>query len=178
MKPCKIIDEMKTSFALMLILAIAILSGCVTGKNGLVLDLVGPSPDQPATANSTNGTLLVYSAYDVNADFAGRNRRSPEYSDYKILTTDGNLLQIVHNNSGTILQDPLAVELPPGKYRVVAHSNGYGYVTVPIVIMSRQITIMHLEGDGFWPDESAFNKTNAVRLPGGVIVGWKAAPEL
>lgn len=151
------------------------LSACVSGKNGLVLDTVGPAPTQPWVANSTNGTLVVYSVYDVNADFAGRDRRSPEYSDYRIFTTDGKKLREVHNNSGTILQDPLAVELPPGKYRVVAHSNGYGYVTVPIVIASRLYTIVRLEGDGFWPDESAFNKTNAVRLPDGVIVGWKAS---
>ena len=170
---------MKAFFTLMLILAIAVLSGCATGKNGLALDPVGPSPDQPATVNSTNGTLLVYSAYDVNADFAGRDRRSPEYSDYKILTTDGNLLQKVHNNSGTILQDPVAVELSPGKYHVVAHVNGYvRYVAVQVVIASRQTTVLHLEGGGFWPDESAFNQTNAVRLPDGVVIGWKAVPNL
>ena len=171
-------QTMKTVLILMSAVAGALLSGCVTGKNSLVLDTVGPAPTQPRTANSINGTLVVYSAYDINADFAGRDRRSPEYSDYKIFTADGKMLEKVHNNSGTILQDPLAVELPPGKYRVVAHSNGYGYVTVPIVIASRQSTIVHLEGDGFWPDESAFNKTNAVRLPDGVIVGWKAAPEV
>jgi uncharacterized lipoprotein YajG len=171
-------QTMKTVFILMSAVAGALLSGCATGKNSLVLDTVGPAPTQLRTANSINGTLVVYSAYDINADFVGRDRRSPEYSDYKIFTANGKMLEKVHNNSGTILQDPLAVELPPGKYRVVAHSNGYGYVTVPIVIASRQYTIVHLEGDGFWPDESAFNKTNAVRLPDGVIVGWKAAPEL
>jgi hypothetical protein len=171
-------EAMKTVFTLMSAVAGVLLSGCVTGKNSLVLDTVGPAPTQPWVANSINGILVVYSAYDTNPDFAGRDRRSPEYSDYEIFTTHGKMLQKVHNNSGTILQNPQAVELPPGEYRVVAHSNGYGYVTVPIVITPRQYTIMHLEGDGFWPDESAFNKTNAVRLPDGVIVGWKAAPEL
>jgi hypothetical protein len=169
---------MKTVFTLMSAVTGVLLSGCVTGKNSLVLDTVGPAPTQSWVANSTTGMLVVYSAYDINADFAGRDRRSQEYSDYKIFTTDGKMLQKVHNNSGTILQDPLAVNLPPGKYRVVANSNGYGYVTVPIVITPRQYTVVHLEGDGFWPDESVFNKTNAVRLPDGVIIGWKAAPEL
>ncbi len=178
MNPCKIIDAMKAFFTLTLISAIAVLSGCATGKNGLALDPVGPSPDQPATVNSTNGTLLVYSAYDVNADFAGRDRRSPEYSDYKILTIDGNLLQKVHNNSGTILQEAVPVELSPGKYHVMAHSNGYGYLVVPVVIAAGQTTTLHLEGDGFWPNESAFNQTNAVRLPDGVVIGWKAATNL
>ena len=94
---------MKTVFILMSAVAGALLAGCVTGKNSLVLDAVGPAPTQPRAANSINGTLVVYSAYDINADFAGRNRRSPEYSDYKIFTADGEMLEKVHNNSGTIL---------------------------------------------------------------------------
>ncbi len=178
MKPCKIIDAMKTFFVLMLVLAITFLSGCVTDKNGVAFDPVGPSPNQPAADNATNGTLVVYSAYEVNADFNARDPNSPEYSDYKILTTDDRLLQKVHNNSGTILQEAVPVELSPGKYHVMAHSNGYGYVVVPIVIAAGQTTTLHLEGDGFWPNESAFNQTNAVRLPDGVVIGWKAATNL
>jgi hypothetical protein len=170
---------MKTSFALMLILATAFLSGCATGKNGLVLDPAGPAPNQPTTAHSTNGTLVVYSAFKRNADFSSRDPNSPEYSDYKIFTTDGKLLQKVHNNDGTILQGPVSVELSLGKYNVMIHANGYGrYVVAPIVIAAGQTTILHLEGGGFWPDESAFNKTNAVRLPDGLVIGWKVAPDL
>jgi hypothetical protein len=166
---------MKTYFTLTAILAAALLSGCATGKSGLALDTVGPPLPQPTAAISTNGTLVVYSAYEVNADFNVRDPNRPEYSDYKILTADGKLLQKVHNNSGTILQDAVPVALPPGKYNVVARANGYGYVTVPIMIVPQQNTILHLEGGSSWPDESAFNQTNAVRLPDGLIVGWKAA---
>jgi hypothetical protein len=175
----KIINAMKTYFAVVAIIAGAFLSGCTTDKNEPVLDTVGPSPDQPLAANSTSGTLVVYSAYEVNADFAARDHRSPIYSDYNILAADGKLLKKVHNNSGTILQCPVAVELSPGKYHVVAHANGYaGYLAVPVVIASLQTTILHLEGDGFWPDKAAFNQTNAVRLPDGRIIGWKAVPDL
>jgi hypothetical protein len=88
------------------------------------------------------------------------------------------LLQKVHNNSGTILQDAVPVELPPGEYKVIALANGYGFVTVPVRIEPHQNTILHLEGGGFWPDESVFNQTNAVRLPDGLIIGWKAASDL
>ena len=87
-------------------------------------------------------------------------------------------MQRVHNNSGTILQDAVPVALPPGKYNVVARANGYGYVTVPVMILAQQNTILHLEGGGFWPNESAFNHTNAVLLPDGVVIGWKAATNL
>ncbi|HEY1717050.1 MAG TPA: hypothetical protein VGH42_02000 [Verrucomicrobiae bacterium] len=161
----------------MLIVAGSFLSGCATGKNGTVLDTVGPSLPQPA-AISTNGTLVVYSAYEVNADFNARDPNRPEYSDYRIFTTDEKLLQRVRNNSGTILQDPLSVQLPPGKYNVIARANGYGYLTIPVIIAARQNTILHLEGGGSWPHEPASNQTNAVRLPDGQVIGWKVATNL
>jgi len=168
--------DMKTYFALMLIVASALLSGCATGKNGLALDTVGPPPHQPTAASSTNGMLVVYSAIRRNADFNALDPNRPEYSDYRIFTTDGKLIQRVHNNSGTILQDPVSLKLPPGKYNVIARANGYGYVTVPVIIETQQSTILHLEGGGSWPNESEFNQTNAVRLPDGQIIGWKATP--
>jgi hypothetical protein len=155
----------------------ALLSGCATG-NRLALDTVGPSLPQPPVANSTDGILTVYSAYEVNADFNSRDPDLPEYSDYKILTADGKPLQRVPNNSGTILQDPMPVELPPGKYRVIASDNGYGNVTVPVMIETQQSTVLHLEGGGLWSGESAFNQTNVVHLPDGQIIGWKAAASL
>lgn len=139
-----------------------------------MLDPVGPSVSSSKTKNSTNGTLTVYSAYEVNADFNARDPNRPEYSDYKICRPDGMLLQRVHNNSGTILQGVVPVVLPAGKYQVEARANGYGFVIVPVIIKANQNTVLHLEGGGFWPDESVFNQTNAVRLPDGFIVGWKA----
>ncbi len=148
-----------------------LLAGCATGKGGIILDAIGPVPGQPAAISSTNGTLMVYSAYEANADFNSRDPYRPEYSDYRIFSTDGKLLQRVHNNSGTIFQDPLPVELSAGKYLVIARANGYGYVTVPVIIEARRSTVLHLEGDHSWPDESVFNQTNAVRLPDGQIVG-------
>lgn len=169
---------MKISLTLLAIAVGALLSGCATGKNGLALDTVGPPLPQPMAAISTNGTLVVYSANEVNADFNARDPNRPEYSDYKILTTDGKLLQRVHNNSGTILQDVVPVQLPPGKYNVIARANGYGYLTIPVIISAQQITMLHLEGGGSWPDESVFNQTNAVRLPDGQIIGWKIATSL
>jgi hypothetical protein len=166
---------MKYYFGLILIVAGLFSSGCTTEINGLALDPVGPSPDQPHTTTSTNGILVVYSAFKRNADFDSRASNSPEYSDYKILTTDGRLLRKVHNNSGTILQEVVPVELSPGEYHVMAHANGYArYVVIPVIIKSRQTSVVHLEGNGFWPETSSFNKTNAVRLPDGVIIGWKA----
>jgi len=157
------------------ILAIGtLLSGCAGEKDRLVLDPVGPRFPRISAGNLQNGTLVVYSAYDVGASWTARDPRRPVFSDYKIFAPDGNLLRAVHNNSGTILQDAVPVELPAGKYRVVANANGYGRVTIPVVIESRQTTVLHLEGGGSWSNEAQFNQTNAVRLPDGLIVGWRA----
>ncbi|HLX68092.1 MAG TPA: hypothetical protein VKV04_00555 [Verrucomicrobiae bacterium] len=169
---------MKVVYFSLTVAAGVLLSGCATGKSGLVLGTVGPVPSQTEVARSADGTLVVYSAYRVNADFNSRDPYRPEYSDYQIYTTGGRLLHRVHNNSGTLLQDPAAVELPAGNYRIVARANGYGYVTVSVVVEAKQTTLLHLEGGNAWPDKPAFNQTNVVRLPDGRIIGWRASSNL
>ena len=149
-----------------------LLTGCAA-RNRLVLDPVGPPSSQPVAVGSNLGTLVVYSAYEVNADFNARDPYRPEYSDYKIFYSEGRLRQKVHNNSGTILQEPAKMELPAGRYQVMARANGYGIVTVPILIEAGKNTVIHVEG-GFWSNASGFNQTNAVRLPDGQVIGWKA----
>jgi hypothetical protein len=169
---------MKEIFILSMVTAGVLFSGCAMGKSGLVLDTVGPMPGQTGAANSINGRLVVYSAEEVGADFNSRDPYRPEYSDYSIYATDGHLLRRVRNDSGTILQDPMTVRLPPGKYTIKAKANGYGYVTVPVVIQVRQTTVLHLEGGDGWSDDSVFNQTNAVRLPDDQIVGFKDTSNL
>jgi hypothetical protein len=166
---------MKTFIPSLLMAAGVLLSGCASNPNGLVVDPVGPALSQPMTADATSGTLVVYSAYKRNADFNSRDSNRPEYSDYRILTADGHLLRRVRNNSGTIFQDAVTETLAPGKYNVSARANSYGYLTVPVVIEAQHSTILHLEGGSPWPDASVFNQTNAVQLPDGQIIGWKAA---
>ncbi len=151
-----------------------LLSGCVGDRSGLVIDPVGPRFPQSSAVNSRTGARVVYYASEGGANWNARDPRRPVYSDYKIFSVEGNFLQAVHNDSGTMLQEAVPVELPPGKYRVVASANGYGHLTIPVVIKAGQTTMLHLEGGGSWPDESAFNQTNAVRLPDGQIIGWRA----
>lgn len=164
---------MKTFFPLLIAAAGALLSGCATSQHGLTLAPVGPAP--AITGNSSSGNLVVYSAMKRNADFNRRDLYRPEYSDYKILTASGDLLRNVHNNTDTIFQDVVSVALPPGNYQIVARANGYGYVTVPVIVAAKHDTILHLEGGYAWSDESVFNQTNATRLPDGRVVGWSAA---
>lgn len=155
-------------------LATALLAGCATANHGLILDAVGPGP-ATGEGSATNGTLMVYSAYLANADFSMRDPYRHEYSDYRIYTPDGVLLQAVHNNSGTILQRPQRIDLAPGDYRVLAQANGFGLVTVPVTLQAGLDTIVHLEGGYKWPNQFGASQTNAVRLPDGEIVGWRGA---
>lgn len=162
-----------------LLLAVAgagiLLSGCATGNQGVVLSPVGPGPGPWRSPSAADGALVVFSAYEANADFNRRDPYRQEFSDYQILSASGKFLRQVHNDSGSILQRPLGVELPVGSYRVVAQANGYGTVTVPVTIEAGRDTILHLEGDVKWPNQFGLNQTNAVCLPHGEIVGWKSS---
>lgn len=166
---------MKTNIILAAAGAAMLLSGCATSNHGLVLDSVGPDPSAAANTGGSTGTLLVYSAYEANADFNSRDSHRREFSDYRILNTDGQLRQWVHNNSGTILQRPQPVELPTGAYRVEAQANGYGMVTVPVTVEAGHETIVHLEGGVRWSGQFGKDQATAVRLPDGEVVGWKSA---
>jgi hypothetical protein len=164
---------MKTFLPMMSLAAGTLFSGCATNHNGIALAPVGPAR-QPTASGAATGSLVVYSAYKRNADFNSRDNNRQEYSDYQILAADGHLLRKVHNNSGTVFQDVVSVNLPPGQYSVVARANGYGYLTVPVMVEVDHSTVLHLEGGDKWGDESLFNQTNSVRLPDGQIVGYRA----
>jgi hypothetical protein len=150
-----------------------LLSGCAFHQRELVLDPVGPPPSA-ASATASQGSLLVFSAFDPTPDL----NRSPyrrQYTDYKILSADGKqLVARVCNDNGLLLEGPRKVDLPAGTYRVLARANGYGTATVPVVIRSGQTTTLHLEGSVWWPKSTGIFQANPVRLPGGEIAGWRA----
>ena len=153
--------------------SLLLMIGCQTHKPGLVLDPVGPPPGLSPTSDAI-GSLLVFSAFDVNAGFYAVKKRV--HTDYEILSRDGSPVRKVHNDTGTILEGPVQVELPSGYYRIVARANGYGEVTVPVAIKGAKTTVVHLEGGGSWRNRAEMIRANAVRLPDGRVVGWRAAP--
>lgn len=167
---------MKTRRTLAILFTATLWSGCAASQPGLTLTPVG-SPAVQSAVTDDKGTLVVFSAYDVTAASPGDHEHRHHYSDYKILSQDGKLLQTVHNDSNTVLREATRVKLLPGTYRVVAQANGYGVVTVPVVIEKNQVTTVHLEGGGLWENDIAQNQANVVRLPDGRIVGWRAAEE-
>ena len=152
-----------------LLLAVLPLTGCAS--NALVLAPVGP-PVFHSRAGAAS-SLVVFSAYDQGAHFNDLPYRRV-HSDYRILTTDGKLLQNVHNDNSTAVGGPKEVLLPAGRFQVVARANGYGAVTVPVVIGTNQTTTVHLEGGNPWGSKAPSEQANPVRLPDGEIVGWRA----
>lgn len=161
----------------LLALALAFVVGCASPKNPLVLDPIGPGPHSGAT-NGAQGLLVVFSAFDPTPDL----NRSPyrrRYTDYQVLSADGNrIVQVVQNNRETLLNSPPPVALPAGSYRVVARANGYGTITAPVVIKPGQTTTVHLEGSVWWPRSSPIFASNPVRLPKGEIAGWRAEADV
>lgn len=64
-------------------------TGCVSQQHRLGLDPIGPPNPQSAEAGS-NGTLVVFSAFDPHADF-NNLPYVRHYTDYKITSADGTL---------------------------------------------------------------------------------------
>jgi len=125
----------------------ALAAGCASHAAKVALSPMGP--DRPASVPVVDhaGTLVVYSAFDDNPDFNRRDFYQRAYTDYVIRTDTGHLLRRVQNDSGTIVLEPAAVNLPAGRYLVQADANGLGEVTVPVVIAPKQLTSVHLEAD-------------------------------
>jgi hypothetical protein len=166
---------MKLVIPTSLLVAVVTVAGCAAPQHALVLDPIGPPESQSVGAGS-NGTLVVFSAFDSHADFNDLPYLR-HYTDYRITRQDGKLVQTVHNDSGTPSDHPRKVQLPVGTYDVVARANGYGVVTVPVIIRANQVTTVHLEGGSAWWSRSQLKQSNPVRLPDGRIVGWRAGPD-
>jgi hypothetical protein len=163
--------DMKLYHALFLVSGIVFVQGCVSSRNHLVLDAVGPAPGANHLAGP-KGVLMVYSAFDQLAHFSGSIYRR-YHTDYKIMSEDGKVLQNVRNDAGGVMEDPRPVELQVGRYRIVARANGYGWVTVPVLVVAHEVTIVHLEGGSAWANDKPL-ASNSVQLPDGRIAGWRA----
>lgn len=152
------------------------LAGCATASAPLVLAPVGPAPAASASGAAT-GTLVVYTPFDPRPHFTDVDPDRQHHTDYTLQGPDGRLIRRVHNDTGTVLDGPVAVALPPGSYRVLAEANGWGEVVVPVIIAARRETCVHLEGGGAAPRADQASPADLVRLPDGQVVGWAATRE-
>ncbi len=159
---------MKASFLFISACCLVLASGCAFNPEPLALPAVGPEHITDATT-AGNGSLIVYSAWDALG-----NRYRRDHSDYKILALDGTLIRRVTNAICFNDDDPVRVELPAGRYQVLAMSENAGKVNVPIVICEGQTTFVRLDCyDALRP--SSVGDREVVKLPDGEIVGWAAA---
>ena len=154
-------------------LILALLSACMQSSQPLTLAAVGPAPLPSPTVT---GSLVVYSAYDTHPSANPVDENDRRYTDYKIFTDspERQLVKSVDNRADVFGDNPATVELPPGRYLVQALSNGHSFVNIPVIIAVDRSTIIHLEGGSPWPANAGFTEANAVRLPGGQIIGWRA----
>ena len=145
---------------------IAVLSGCTTAPPTVIRDTVGPAL---ARAQARNGTLMVYSgtAWMTNNDDgpALLVHTSYEIGD----RTDGALIKQVVNGD----DEPERVTLPEGHYTVVAQSDNFGTVIVPVAVEAGKTTALHLEREKDWRISTKAG-TDLVRLPNGQPIGIRA----
>lgn len=146
-----------------------VLTGCSTTP--VVLDPVGPPPPG-ATAPLHQGYLKVFTTTEARKD--GEDTYYP-HSGYHIYTASGVRWKYVPNRIDVTDESPMVVVIPVGNYKVVARADGYGRITVPIVINGGMLTEVNLET---WNRRktSVSNEAAVVQLPNGYAVGWRAEP--
>ena len=147
-----------------------LLASCASAPPTNIHETVGPSP---AAANQEhNGFLMVYSATAWTTDGDGPSLLN--HTKYEIDAADGTLFQEVPNSD----QEPSRVVLPKGTYTIVAQSDTFGTVRVPVAIETDRTTIVHLEGEKDWK-EAGIRSADLVRLPNGQPIGFRVQhPEL
>ena len=163
---------MKTLPILLLLVSIAVLAGCADAASPLVLDPVGPEVRHPVQTAS-QGTLVVFSGVTVSQHSDPTNDYR-QYTDYEIWSPDGSKrLQLVGNHRLPFTDDePIPVQLQPGRYLVKAMANSYSSVTVPVLIVANRVTTLHLDG-GVEVDKTR-SSPDKVYLPDGEVVGSRA----
>ncbi len=145
---------------------IPVFSGCAS-EPPIALAPVGPGPaaSRPAMAS---GYLQVFS--DTETHQIGDDNYYYPHTGYSIHDQSGKVVQYVPNHIGDMDEAPSLVNVPAGKYNIVARSASYGRVTVPVIIESGRTTVVHLDRD--WKTTANNNSGQVVRLPDGEAVGW------
>ena len=139
-------------------------------RQRVVVAPVGPPPQVPASRASEGG-LVIYSALETGP--TADSDSAHFHSGYRIYSADEKPLKWVNNRVATYSEDPEAVSLPPGYYRVAARAAGFGTVTVPVVIEAGKTTSVHLDGSKLTSARQS-SPSDFVCLPDGFVIGWRA----
>ncbi|HZL42440.1 MAG TPA: hypothetical protein VFD66_04095 [Verrucomicrobiae bacterium] len=152
-----------------LFITLAALCGCATQSGVVVTETVGPSGPAPQSQGTT-GRLIVYTATEVPAIVGSRH---PTHSAYQLYAADGKRLRWVDNRAGSFYQDPVALDVPPGRYEVKGRATNSGNVSVPVLIEAGRTTVVDLEGSAL-SENTRYSRQNLVRLPDGQAIGLEA----
>jgi hypothetical protein len=166
-------NEAAKALSYCLLPALAVfLASCASTPHPNNLASVGPAPF--AYPRSTpQGELLVYSALNTGA--ATDQNATTHHSDYWIELPDGQRFKYVNNSVSTFSADPQAVALAPGRYNIAARAVNSGMVKVPVTIEAGKTTAVHLDGSKPATSSKEPPESDWVRLPNGLLVGWRAA---
>jgi hypothetical protein len=120
-----------------LFVLITLACGCALRRD------LAASGGTPVSKQNSDGILMVYSAPDPHAHFGG-SPYNLRYSDYTVSSADGRILRTVRNDTGTMVEGPAEVHLPPGQYEVKARSLSR-WVEVPVQVKAHEMTAVHLD---------------------------------
>jgi hypothetical protein len=135
-----------------------------------VLGPVGPETSRCVETTPT-GYLKVYSATEDHND--GDTHFFP-HTSYTVYSEDGKtVVKKVANAISIHDEDPSLVQLPAGKYIILAEAEHRGTVRIAAIIKPGQLTRVELEY-GWKHRVPPGNVPDLVRLPNGQVVGWRA----
>jgi hypothetical protein len=143
------------NFGIGLAILFLFLGAACQSEYNTVLDPLGPVPGgksflfYPRLSTSTapacppgESSLLVLTPTGLS--YAGSSMYFPHLS-YFIESTNGWPVRCVANHRTRIDETPQAVQLPAGRYTLVAEADGLGKVRVPLEIASGRLTRVVLE---------------------------------
>jgi hypothetical protein len=164
-------------------ISISLLAGCSTTP--IKLDPVGPAPSStdilngrlkvfsadpsPSSTYIQNGWLKVFTATKTVPD--GDDTYYYPHTGYRVYTDSGRLLKYEPNHVENMDESATLLKIPAGKYNVLARSEPYNMVIVPVVIQAGKTTEVHL--GAHWKAPSNAPTNEIVYFPDGRPVGWK-----
>ncbi len=156
----------KINIMLVAAVSIPLLAGC--SSTPIKLAPVGPPP---SATNVPSGWLKVFSATRTVPD--GDSTYDYPHTGYRIYTESGKLLEYVPNHIDATDESATLLRIPAGRYNVLARSEPYNMVMVPIVIQAGETTEVHLGAHWKAPANAPTNEF--VYFPDGRPVGWKSS---
>jgi len=160
-----------TKIMLVATTGLLLLAGCAITP--VALDPIGPAltrQKSPASDPTGEGWLRVYTATDTVPD--GKTAYYYPHTGYEIYTKDGKLLEHVPNRISDMDESATLLKIQAGHYRVMAQSEAYNAVSVPVTIQPGEITEVHL--GCHWKAPATASTNEIVYFPDGRPVGWKS----